>query len=551
MATNTATTNVFSPAPDLQMKLDALVADLMMIGSANVSADSPAQQIQGMATFEPVTIPGADADVSLDGGIVVPLGAGPFPIVIMPGPLADGGWKSYPAALIRSGAAGYVALAYTERGLGNSTGVGDVAGLRDVADGSRVIDWVLANYPQADPTRIGFMGTSYGAGMSLLVAANDPRVGAVAALSAWADLGGALLENGTPHIQAGQALANVFKGKLSDEAKAILGDFLKGKITDDFHSFCVPRSPVNYLRQLNERRVPVLLSTFWHETIFSVHGNVAFFNDLSGPKRLLVQVGDHSCDEIMGFAGLPSRATATAYQWLDVFVKNRGRGDEDTTTVHAETMFTNVVTQVRKLASWDAYVQPAVRYFLDVPAAGKDGVLSTTQGAGGTQDFTAGADTAATIAPQLIFTGLAERLGKPLDYATATISRENAIVWSTSAFGAAQQITGPLPLHLTVTPADKGSLLVAHLFDLDPKTGIARIITSAPYTLAKAGPQIIDIALHPADYRVAAGHQLQLVVDSKDPMFDPILIPRAGKPSKIGISTANGDSYLDLPIRPA
>src|ERR1041384_7147847 len=506
MATSTATTNVFSPVPDVQLKLDALVADLMMLGSANVSADSPAQQIQGLATFAPVTIPGADEDVRLDGGILVPLGAGPFPIIIMPGPLADGGWMSYPAALIRSGAAGYIALAYTERGLGRSTGVGDVAGLRDIADGSQVIDWVLTNYPQADPTRIGFMGTSYGAGMSLLVAAKDPRVSAVAALSAWADLGGALLENGTPHIQAAQALANVFKGNLSDEAKAIIEDFLKGKVTDDFYAFSAPRSPVTYLKQLNERPIPILLSTFWHETIFSVHGNVAFFNSLSGPKRLLAQVGDHSCDEIMGFAGLPSRATATAYQWLDLHVKNRGRGDQDTTTVHAETMFTNVVTQVRKLASWDAYVQPAVRYFLDVPASGKDGVLSTTQGAGGTQDFTAGVDTPATVAPQLIFTGLAERLGKPLDYATATISRENAIVWSTSAFGAPQQITGALTLHLTVTPADKSSLLVAHLLDLDPKTGVARIITSAPYTLGNAGiAQIIDIALHPADYRVEAG----------------------------------------------
>lgn len=90
--------------------------------------------------------------------------------------------------------------------------------------------------------------------------------------------------------------------------------------------------------------------------------------------------------------------------------------------------------------------------------------------------------------------------------------------------------------------------MVAHLFDLDPKTGIARIITSAPYKLGNAGTtQIIDIALHPTDYRVEAGHQLQLIVDSKDPMFFDVY----DKPSKITISTVNGGSYLDLPIQPA
>lgn len=495
-------------------------------------------------------IPGADEDVILDAGIVVPIGSGPFPVVIMPGPLADLGWMAYPAALIRFALSGYIALAYTERGLAGSTGVSNVADDGDVGDGRGVINWVIANYPQADATRIGFLGTSYGAGMSLLIAANDPRVTAVAALSTWADLGKALLENGTPHIKAAEALATVFKDRLSGEARAILDDFRKGIVTDAFHEFSQSRSPANYLGKLKENHTAVLLSTYWHETIFSVAGNVSFFNDLASPKRLLAQVSDHSCDEIMGFAGAPSRACTNAYEWLDFYVKNRGQGDLDKNIVHAETMFMNVVNQVTKVTSWDAYVQPAVKYFLDVPAPGsRDGVLSTKQGTGGTQDFTAGVDTPALVAPQLVFTGLHERLGTQNSYKTADISRENAIVWSTTAFGAAQQITGPLTLHLTVTPASKSALIVAYLFDLDPKTGIARIITSAPYTLGDAGAsQAIDIALHPADYRIEAGHQIQLVVDSMDAMF---FDSYKGQPSKITVSTASGGSYLNLPIKPA
>jgi predicted acyl esterase len=548
MAT-TATTNVFSPPADVQQKIDALLTDLMNLGSRNVAADSPAQPLQGKAGYSRVSIPGADKGIMLDAGVLAPIGAGPFPVVILPGPLADGGWMSYPGALINLALRGYIAVAYTERGLGSSNGKGDVAGPRDVADGKGVIDWVLQNYPQADPTRIGCMGTSYGAGMSLLIAAHDPRVTAVAALSAWSDLGGALLENGTPHVQAAGALANVFKGNLADDAKAILADFLEGKVTSAFHEFSRPRSPANYLRQLEQHRTAILLSTFWHETIFSVPDNIAFFNNLKNPKRLLAQVGDHSGDEIMGFAGLPSRATRTAYEWMDQFVKNRGQDAQVDPAVIAETMFVSVLNPATEATSWDALAQPAVKYFLTAPTSGRDGVLALAQGPGGAQEFTAGVDTAAKIAEKLIFTGLAERLGAPASYTTASISRENALVWSTTAFATAQKIVGTMALRLSVTPAAAKSLIVAHLFDLNPGTGVARIITSAPYTLGHAGAaQTIDVTLHPADYRVEAGHQLQLVIDSIDPLFFDSYNQR---PSKVTISTANGASFLNLPIKPA
>lgn len=51
MAATTTTTNPFSPPPDVQQKLEALVADLMNLGSANIAADSPAQPLQGRAGF--------------------------------------------------------------------------------------------------------------------------------------------------------------------------------------------------------------------------------------------------------------------------------------------------------------------------------------------------------------------------------------------------------------------------------------------------------------------------------------------------------------------
>jgi predicted acyl esterase len=555
MPINTTTQNVFGFSPDVQLQLEALVSGLMQLGTGGLDSAPEGledlRRLQGLATFAPVKIPGADAGVILDAGIVVPLGPGPHPVVILPGPLAATGWKSYPGMLIQLGLRGYIALAYTERGLGDSTGLGDVAGERDRADGSRVIDWVLANYPQADPTRIGFAGSSYGAGQSLLIAAHDRRVAAVCAQSAWADLERSILENDTPHVLAANELAKLFADRLSSDADRMLEDLRNNRITEAFRAFCRVRSPVNYLAALNDRRVPIFLGTYWHETIFSVPAVVEFFNRLTGPRRLLVQIGDHGGGEVLGFLGGFSRPTATSYEWLDQFVKNRGRGAMDDTTVHTEHMYMNLVEPIQKAPSWEAYVLPAVRYYLDAPAPGQqDGTLSARPGSGGTQEFAAGVDTPAMVAPALVQTGMMERLGRPVEYETATISREDAAVWSTQPFTTAQQITGSLALHLVVTPSAPTATLVAYLFDLDPGTGIARIITSAPYTLLDEGPnrtRTIDIPLQPADYRVAAGHRLQLVVDTKDRFFTDVSV--AG--TKIKIATSSGGAYLQVPIRAA
>lgn len=468
----------------------------------------------------------------------------------MPGPLAVTGWKSYPGMLMTLGRKGYIALAYTERGLPGSTGEGDVAGAADRADGSKVITWVLENYPQADPNRIGFVGTSYGAGQSLLIAAHDERVKAVCALSAWADLWLSLYENQTPHLRAVNALADVFKGRLSEEAGQILEDFKADRNLDKVQSFCRDRSPMTYLEKL---KIPIFLGTYWHETIFSVPAVVSFFNALTGPKRLLVQTGDHSSGEIGGFLGLMSRPTDLAYQWLDRFVKGDDIDIDLDNNVHAEFMHVPLpdVVPSQKRPSWESYVLPTVRYYLDAPAPGsQDGSLLSAPGPGGVQEFMAGADTAATVAPKLVFTGIWERLGSPVRYATATISREHAAVWSTPPFTTEQRITGSLTLHVTVTPSASTATLVAHLFELDPKTGQARIITSAPFTLTSVEPnqtRPVIIPLQPTDYRVRPGHQLQLVVDTKDPLYTDRSVPG----TKIQISTRDGGSYLELPIREA
>ncbi|MFD5817221.1 alpha/beta fold hydrolase [Streptomyces sp. NPDC127038] len=96
---------------------------------------------------------------------------------------------------------GYAVLTWSARGFGRSTGK---IGLNDpkgeVADVSRLVDW-LARRPEVrldksgDP-RVGVAGASYGGAISLLAAANDPRVDAIAPSITYWNLADALFPNG-------------------------------------------------------------------------------------------------------------------------------------------------------------------------------------------------------------------------------------------------------------------------------------------------------------------------------------------------------------------
>ncbi|WP_329103034.1 CocE/NonD family hydrolase [Micromonospora sp. NBC_01699] len=497
-----------------------------------------------------MSIPGADEDVVLDAGVFVPTEtSGPVPVVIMPAPLAPTGWESYPGMIRKFAQRGYLAVAYSQRGLAYSSGKIDVAGPGDWADGSAVIDWILANHPQANPDRIGFVGSSYGAGTSLLIAAHDERVRAVCAQSAWADLGRSLYENETRHLKAFEALVALFgEDRVSAEVAEIFDDFRANRNIERLLEFSAIRSPISYLERFNDRNLPIFLGTYWHETIFSVPAVVEFYQALTGPKSLLVQIGDHGGDEAIGFLGGISRPTATSYRWLDHHVVNAAEGGHPDQGVRAEYMH-NLLSLIQK-PDWESYVVPARRFYLGDPGPGAPVGELVPDGprAGWSRSFTAGTDTVATVAPTLVTTGIQERLGRPIVYDTTAIPTDHAVVWASPPLVKRQRIVGTTRLRFTVTPSAESATLVVHLFDLNPGNGRALIITSAPFTFLNDGAgrtRTVDVQLQPAHYVIGAGHQLQLVIDSKDLLFGDATVDG----STVEISSPDGDeSCLDIPI---
>lgn len=493
----------------------------------------------------------------LSASLSIPKGLAPgqtCPAIVMPAPLSPLGHWSYLGMFHRWTRGGYAVLAYSQRGLAKSTGEIHCAGPQDVADATEVIDWLVGK-DGIDGERIGFFGASYGAGTSLLAAAHDQRIKAVAGASAWADLLASLYENNTRHLKAFEALVKLFgEDRCSKEFRGIIQKIRANTIDDEVREFARVRSPRTYLDKYEESATAVLLTTTWHETIFSVPAVIDFHRSLTGPKGLLIQVGDHGNAELPGLAGLPAKPTGMSYRWMDHHLGGTaGDGEPPRFDVRSEQMF-NPLSDLRH-ATWADYALPKQRLHLaDASGGERDGELVPDKPqAGWTRSVKAtGTGTDIVVAPQLIQTGMAERLGMPHTYKTADVDRGLAAFFASAPLERASRVRGELELRVTVKAQQAGATIVAYLLDSDPATGRAQIITHAPYTFtaAQAGnATTVTFPLQPADYVVAKTHRLQLVIDTHDPFFSyentttPVFTVDITSP-------AGAESYLDVPLHP-
>ncbi|MGH8860863.1 MAG: alpha/beta fold hydrolase [Jatrophihabitantaceae bacterium] len=124
---------------------------------------------------------------------------------------------------------GYVALAYTARGFGNSGG--DIhldSPSYEVHDARLLVDYLVAQ-PQVDKDKIAVAGSSYGGGLSLLLGGLDPRIKAVAADITWNDLSHALFPNAaanTPGVFKKLWTGTLFGNGFSDQLNGSLRDLI-------------------------------------------------------------------------------------------------------------------------------------------------------------------------------------------------------------------------------------------------------------------------------------------------------------------------------------
>ncbi|MFD9082034.1 CocE/NonD family hydrolase [Streptomyces erythrochromogenes] len=533
------------PPFSLYPELDAtsLGAFVSALESGDVTGLPPARaaevaEARALAVFTRGKVTGADGDL-LDAALWRHTGAQPRPMIVMPSPWTSLGWLAYAVQATLFAARGYNVIAYSARGFAGSEGQVDVAGPLDVADGSRALDHLIER-STGPVTKIGFLGDSYGSGIGQLVAAHDTRVDAVVALSTWGDLGEAFYENSTRHVAAVKALLMAAaKARLSPQTQSVFDNVLTGSDVRGTLRWAEVRSPFTHIKELNRRQVPVFFSHAWHETLFPANQTLRMFNELTGPKRLALSIGDHSGPEMSGVLGLPNRIWTDAHRWFDHHLKDIDNGIGDEGQFIGEVMWSKTL---EPRPTWPSVTEQLQRLYL-----ADGGELGPEAEAGWTATVLCGMDTPATVADKVVESGYAEMAGRPKIYLTEDIDRTVAAVWTAEPAAETVRLRGTPRLRVTYRAANPGSTFVAYLLDTAPD-GSAHLVTHAPYSDLESPPDSLisaDIELQATAYDVQRGHRLMLVIDARDPFYADANLPRA---TLAFTSPEATPSYLDLPL---
>ncbi|MFJ8464023.1 CocE/NonD family hydrolase [Streptomyces swartbergensis] len=505
-----------------------------------VSATLVAGTALGLApTAQAAPSPIRFVDITGDGGtvlkanVVTPAGADGthrYPLLVMPT-----SWGlpqvEYLAQAQKLADSGYVVVTYNVRGFWQSGGEIEVAGPPDVADASKVIDWALANTP-SDAGHIGMAGVSYGAGISLLAAAHDKRVRAVASLSGWADLIGSIYSGRTQHVQAAALLdgASLVTGRQGAELRQVFDDFYASNLAKEpeLIAWGKKRSAATYVDQINKNGAAIMLANAWGDTVFPPNQYADFYEKLTGPKRLEMRPGDHATAELTGLFGLPNDVWQDTERWFDHYLRGEDNGIDREQPVRLKS---------RSTGGYEGYPD-----WKSVAATNRKIDLA------GTTTIRTNVNSGADGGVVFLSSILDQVAQLPPVASIPLLPRRWAAVWQSEKYATAQQVRGTAKLHTTLTPTKESGTLVAYLYDVGP-LGLGKLVSHAPYTFhgrTPGKPFGVDLELYSTAYDVPAGHRLALVVDTVDPLY----IEHNPSGAQLTFSSpANDPSYVSVPLR--
>lgn len=497
-------------------------------------------------TNDDVVIYGDDG-VNLEANVFIPTsGQSSYPAIIFVNSWGLNEYE-YLTAAGRLAEQGYIVLSYSSRGWGKSGGLINTAGPKDMADFSAVVDWLITNTP-VDPAAIGAAGISYGAGLSLLGAAHDPRVRAVAAMSGWGNLAEALYGQQTPRLVWGELLT--LTGELIGHPDPIINELwqniLHQQDVDTTIAWANRRSPLSVVDQLNANGTAVYMANNWGDNLFQPNSPLRLFHQLSGPKHIDLQPGTHATVEIVGMIGDGNTHVWNNVQrWFDRYLKGQPLAMEGQSPVQMKIKLSN------RYEGFSNFPVPAAqtrRWYLHPRTWFSQGELSDTpyQSWFGKTEWISSwagtlADTGIPLASQLF-----EQINVPVVAPILTLGRDRSIWFQTPRLGSPLKIRGIPETTIQVTPKSDHLQLVAYLYDMD-WTGTGKLITHAPITVPETTPGqalALDIDLVATAYDVPAGDRLVLVIDSRDLLYK---YPDQGTTS-VGFEFSNNRaSTLEVP----
>ena len=129
-------------------------------------------------------------------------------------------------------------------------------------------------------------------------------------MSTWTDLDYSLYPNNTRHQESTDLLVAAAEatGRLSPDFQSILDDFYGDTDLSQVLAWGAVRSPQTYVDSINANGTAVFISNGLQDSIFAPNQLLPFYTDLTTPKYLMLQPGDHATSEASAAAraGQPS-----------------------------------------------------------------------------------------------------------------------------------------------------------------------------------------------------------------------------------------------------
>lgn len=449
---------------------------------------------------------------------------------------------------------GYVVLAWTARGFGESTGLISLNS-RDgeVADVQRLIDFLakrkeVSKDKTGDPI-IGITGSSYGGAISFLVAAADSRIDAVAADITWSNLTDALFPQSTKDVINPGPFKKVWTGTfftLATLQKAFLGQC--GSLAD---AWCTAysdsvingqpsKSDITLLNSVSPSeviaaiKVPTLVMQGQADSLFPLSEslkNVDILKKNLSPSELAL------IWHTSGHDGGPDESKyldGQTLKWFDKylrekrisfptfqFTKSNGSISLQDSTVVPKTFQTQTLPNQSGYAKIALMAQPAP---ISYPVGGIPSAISALPGVG----------SAGALASSLI--------SNVSGFSPAFIPGQSAFIES-APITQPISIVGASSIQVRVTSSSGNATLFFSLVTRTPSGGVNQPNGAiAPIRLTNIAPagQIITVELPAVILDAATGDKLALGISSTDQGFE--------LPKESAFYTVTATSELLIPL---
>lgn len=417
---------------------------------------------------------------------------------------------------------GYIVLNYSARGFGRSGGKVRIASEDDIGDVSTLIDHLQNKF---DTGKIGIAGISYGGGIGLLASAFDKRIRAVACLSGWTDLNATLYRGKTVNrtwsfflMRSGQVF-----GRIHPETLTIYQNLINRENIDWTIKWAANRSANNYMEAFNQNQPAIYISSNINDNLFDPAHNLKFYHAYQGPKAMDINNGIHASAELMGLAGISNYVWTRLHNHFDFHLKGKGE----------PLVSTHIVDNTDKREAFTAETNKLQKTLFLSKVDGKLLLGPTKSQESSWVPYSAKKDTTATTGLPLI--GTLRSAHSNGTYANLNrINSRYGLVFQGDPVEQTMRIRGTPKIQLKVKAEQAPLLVIAYLYDV-PSKGKSRLIAHGPQTVWRNTPNqtyTVDIELFNSNYDLPKGHRIAVVVDSRDPLYQPI---RQDKTIQIGV----------------